>query len=248
VIAGALLAVFLAASPARAYWLKEDFVSGQAGHAYAGLHLLDTAVYEKHSGLGLGTDPFELQHFGWDVRRAGRPDASGHDVTTVWPVKGYVTLHSWKGDPWLFSDNDGKNTVGRVELFASYSNWSKLGSFDEVTGVDSSGKSVRGTVAGSVPARVIDAGLRWDYGKYFAASIGRYELKTRAAGSFLPRYSTQWYGALQVSLGGTFAMSDSSAGGGGLDYLALSAWAWVKHLFRCRGPFCGVTPDPDNPR
>lgn len=246
--AAALVALLALPAPAGAYWLKEDIVSGQAGHAYVGARFLDTALYEEHTGLGIGTDPFEIQHFGWDVRRAGLPDASGHDVTTVWPVKAYATLYSWKGDPWLFSDNDGANTVGRVELFASYSNWSKLGSFDQVTGTDDSGKSVRGPVSGSVPARVIDAGLRWDYGKYVSVSVGRYELKTRPTDGFLTRYSTQWYGALQLSLGGTFAMSDSSAGGGGLYYLLQSAWTALRRATSCTGPDCGITPDPDNPK
>lgn len=240
--AALLAAAVLVPARAGAVVWKGELFDFEAGHAYVGFRLLDLAIYEPVTGLGIGTNPFEVKRKGWDVRRPGRPDASGHNVITVAPVNLYAIVYSREGEPAMFSDYWGSLTLQRVELFASYSNWSSLGDFTEV-GTDILGERTRVPVEGSVPARMINTGVRWDYGKYAAASVGRLELKTRRSGPFLERYSAQWYVAGQMYFGATFGSKDDFAGGG-LYYLVRSGWAGLKHLFRCRGWRCTVEEDP----
>lgn len=239
----ALVACLIPARAAALVW-KGELFDVEAGHAYIGFRVLDFAIYEPVTGFGIGINPFELKRSAWDVRRPGLPDASGHNIITMPALNAYAILYSREGEhTYLGFHNDGSLTLQRVELFGTYSNWSTLGDFTE-GGTDILGDQKRFRVDGTVPARMINAGVRWDYGKFLGVSLGRLELKTRRSGPFLERYSAKWYLAGQFYFGATFATKDDFAGGG-LFYLARSGWAGLKHLFRCRGWRCPVKPDED---
>ena len=231
------------AAPAGAIVWKGEIADFEAGHAFVGFRLLDTTLYEPVTGLGIGTNPFEIKRFGWDLRRANRGhDVSGHNLVTVAPINLYWMLYEWEGSPAMFSDYDGSLTVGHLEAFGTYSNWSSLQDLDEVVGVDYYGKSKREPVEGSVPAQYLNYGVRWDYGKYFAVNLGRFELRTRRNGVYLERYSARWYLSGQVYFGATFGKKEDELGG--LFYLTRAGWAGFKSLFRCRSWRCTVTEDP----
>jgi hypothetical protein len=241
-LAGALVCAL--AAPAGAVIWKGEIMDVEAGHAFVGFRLLDTAIYEPVTGLGIGTNPFEIKRFGWDLRRANRgPDVSGHNLVTVAPVNLYWIIHDWEGSPALFSDHAGSLTVGRLEAFGSYSNWSSLQDLTEVVGVSYDGTNKRGPVQGSVPAKYLNYGVRWDYGKWVGVNLGRLELRTRRNGVYLERYSAQWYLSGQVYFGATFGTKDDAVGGGML-YLVRSGWTRFANLFRCRSWRCTVTEDP----
>lgn len=232
------------ALPARAIVWKGEIADLEAGHAFVGMRLLDIALYEPVTGLGIGTNPFEVKRYGWDLRRANRgPDVSGHNLVTVAPVNLYWILYDWEGSPAMQSDYAGSLTLGRIEAFGTYSNWSVLEDLTEGTGVDYNGNPTRGPVPGSVPAQYLNYGVRWDYGKWVGVNLGRLELRTRRTGVYLERYSAQWYLSGQIYFGATFGKKEDKVGGG-LLYLLDSGWERFRNLFRCHTWQCTVHEDP----
>lgn len=76
---------------------------------------------------------------------------------------------------------------------------------------------------------MLDAGIRLDIGSWFAFSVGRVELQTRARGPFAARPAeTEWYAKIRLYAGATIGETV----GGRIGLLPRDAWANLRRLIR----------------
>ncbi len=223
----ALLLALLAASPASAYWTREEWFGVQGETGRWRMRLVDLSVYDSWLGVGIGTTGLEAILGAWDIQRTRLPDASGHHLLVVAPVKAYWTLLSWNGPVYFLLTNSRKahRGIGRLELFGSYCGWATLTGFNEADfGTFTDYEGQRKPVSGSVSAKVADYGVRLDLGSTAALTVGRLELETKAKTPFRARKASTSYAALSVFFGATHG----SDVGGGFAMTLLNSWNWLR--------------------
>lgn len=242
-----LALVLLAARPADAYWIRQEWMGLQGETGNVRMRLLDFAVYDSHWGPGMGIAGLEAMTGPWDIPRVGRPDASAHALWEVAPLRAYWALFSWRGPAYLhMTENAADRSVGKVELYASYCGWARLTQFNEVTSSILTGPASRDGVDGSLGAKVFDFGLRIDQGlgSSFASSIGagRRRMDVQGDGVFRDRRIDQWYGAASLYFGVT---QGSDYGGGAIRFFT-DAWDRLRVIFGGsvvhREPLSSTTP------
>lgn len=227
-----VLALLALCAPARAYWVRQEWMGFQGETGNFRMRLLDFAAYDSHWGPGVGIAGLELMTGPWDIPRAGRPDASAHALWEFAPLRAYWALVSWKGPPYFhLTESAADRSVGKIELYASYCGWARLTQFNEVTSTILTGQSSREDVDGSLTTRVTDLGIRLDQGlgSSFAATfgVGRRRLDVEAGGPFRARRIDQWYGAASLYFGVT---KGSDYGGGAIRFFT-DAWDRLSVLF-----------------
>lgn len=219
----------LAAAPASAApspaWLRLELAGAGLATSGQSAHLVEFDAYYARYGLGAGVGVWEAEFGAWDVPRSGRNDASAHMLSTFFPLKAYATLWSFEGPP-LYAQRHATRTIGRVEAFGVFSDWAKLGLFTEPR-IGVLGDEDRVGVKGSLPARRIDYGVRFDYGRFVGIAVGRREFWSERSGDFRRRYDAMWYGRLVLYYG--FNIGDQS---GSLLQLPRDVRALLRKLLR----------------
>jgi hypothetical protein len=223
-----------AAPSSAAVWSKREWLGFEAAHGHQGLSIANVAWYYSRYGLGAGSALFDAKAGGWDVPRTGRPDASGHFLYQFAPLRVYWTL--WSRDGWLpdaMLDLFQERSVAHVDLYASYTPFGRMTGFTQA-GTNVLGDPERQAVAGSVPASILEYGLRADAGTVASVSVGRLRFRTSAADGFREKSFDRWFASVSVYAGGTFGETS----GGGAGTLLKDVWYWLKTPFVCRGPVC----------
>lgn len=224
----------LAASDAGAYWTREEWIGYQPETGRYRTRVADLAIYESHWGPGVGITAFEIIAGAWDVPRFGRqPDASGHYIYEIFPLKAYLALVSWKGPPYfhMLDRRAADRSIGKLELYGSYCGWAQMTEFNEVSPTVINVDLGRDPVPGSVRVKLVDYGIRADQGLgssfSLAASIGRLEFVTTADQTFRARSLGRWYAAVNLYFGATHG----SDYGGGAGRMLVDVWDWLHGLF-----------------
>lgn len=229
-LAGALA---LAAGDASAYWRRDEWVGVEFRTGSQRARLIDLSLYESRWGLGAGTTVLDMGMGAWDVPRPGLPDASGHGLMLLFPLKAYAALASWKGPPYFhFLDgSEAEHSVGKLELFYSYCDWATMFDFTEVTSGALPGQVGRAYTGERAKVKIVDYGLRFDQvltkSASMTASVGRQEMTVKPSLTYREKKFERWYGSVSYYFGATHGTDYR----GGIYRPLVDVWDAMRALF-----------------
>lgn len=213
------------------FWLRQEWM-GLGGSTSSGLLKLgEFGIYEARHGLGVGTSVFQMRAGAWDIPRRDGQDVSAHAMFSYFSLNAFATLHSWHGTKKVYFGK-GKQSIGRLELFGSYSPLVRMGVLNRETR-DIINQRERTPVAGDVKAEMYDIGLRLDLGSMAAFSVGRMKVNTADEGLFRPKSFEKTYAAVDFYF--DFGITEGREAGGGIRYIVQDAWYWLSWPFHRRG-------------